>query len=170
MNHNSEPDPITYSEFTPFYKVGLPEKVMPDKLRTILWNHYIEQLGVLYIAMSNFPEPFQGICDILDIDFDDLKQELTDRLSAHFLQEANSNREAYQLILNPQMEKLRRYVEYCDLLNVPGVIAVREYEHFTRGKSLAVYVSTINSDATTALMIPHTHQKTGLHVTLVHEH
>lgn len=170
MNEDTQPDPIIYSEFTPFYKVALPDTVMPEKLRAILWNHYIEQLGVLYIAMSNFPEPFQGICDILCIDFDDLKQEITDRLSAKFLQEANSSREDYASILNPQMQKLSRYVGYCDLLNVPGVIAVREYEHFQRGKSLAVYVSTIDSDVTTSFLIPDTHPATGLHVTLIREH
>ncbi len=168
--NDQEPEPITYSEKTPFYKTGLPVSVMPEGLTTILWAHYIESIGILYLAMSNFPEPLQTICTALNVDFDDLKQEITDRLSATFLTEANASREEYALILNPQMQKLTRYSEYCDLFAVPGVIGLREYEHVTNGKSLAVYISLSRSDCRTALLLPAVHPKTGLPVDLIHEH
>lgn len=166
---SEDTDPQTYDEKTPFYKVGLSPSVMTEQLQNILWNHHINQIGVLFVAMSNFPEPFQTLCAVLNIDFDDLKQELTDRLSAKFLQSANSNRDCYQLILNPAMQRLSRYVQYCDLLKVPGVLRLREYEHFKNGLSVAVYVSLSKSDLTTALLLPPVHQKTGLPIVLLHE-
>lgn len=167
---DQEPEPIIYNEKTAFYKTGLPASVMPEGLTTILWAHHIENLGLLYIALSNFPEPFKTLCTVLNVDFDDLKQEVTDRLSGKFLTQANASRKEYALILNPQMQRLSRYAEYCDLLAVPGVVGLREYEHFTNGKTLAVYVSLTKSDATTALLLPRVHAKTGLPVALIHEH
>lgn len=167
---NEDTEPIIYNEKTPFYKVGLSPAVMPQGLCTILWAHLIEQLGVLYLVMSNFPAPFKTLCTVLDVDFDDLKQEVTDRLSAKFLMEAQRDRDVYQLILNPASERLTRYAEYCDLLAVPGVIGLREYEHFRNGKSLAVYVSLAKSDATTALLLPPVHPQTGLPIQQFQEH
>lgn len=169
MNEDLETDPATYSEWTTFHHAGM-YSVMTESLIQIMWNHHIDNIGTLYICMSNFPEPFHELSTYLNFDFDDLKQELTNRLSGKFLRQSQNSRSEYQLLFNPQMQKFSRYVEYCDLLAVPGVIAIREYECFRKGKSIAVYVSMSKSDATTALLLPKVHQKTGLPVRLMHEH
>lgn len=166
---SQETDPQTYDERTPFHQAGLSPEVMTEQLSYILRNHGINQIGQLFIAMSNFPQPFETICAVLNIDVDDLKQELTDRLSVKFLRSANNQRSEYQLLLNPSMTKLNRYAQYCDLLNVPGVLRIREYEQATKGLSVAVYVSLSKSDATTALLIPPVHPTTGRPIFLRHE-
>ncbi len=167
MSEDNDISPQTYNEWTPFYKVGLSPSVMPEQLTQILWEHYIENLGVLYIALSNFPEPFETLCSVLNVDSGELEQELIARLSTKFISEASSYRDSYQLLLNPVMEKLSRYVQYCDLLAVPGVIGLTEYNN---GKNLAVHVSMSRSDIRTPLMLPTVHAKTGLPIQLLHEH
>src|SRR5580692_6878947 len=103
---NEDIETISYDPRTPLHRTNLPPALPSQSLYSTLHNHNFQEIGMLYTGMSISPDIFRKIFDAYEVEYEELEQELRNRLPAAFLRDINNNWQRYQVFLGAVLKRL----------------------------------------------------------------